>query len=165
MYVRPLYLRASGGRIPELKRVIVVYQNTIVMAETLEGAIDQIFPRGGRRPGAPGAGPETTGGPDTTAGAGGTGTAGAGPEGSGGGSAGAAAGTIEAASGAAAGAAATGMPASSAAETTALARLAAEADTHYQRALKAQREGNWALYGEELKRLGEVLERMKKSSR
>jgi len=27
--------------------------------------------------------------------------------------------------------------------------------------MKAQREGNWALYGEEIKQLGEVLQRMK----
>jgi hypothetical protein len=26
--------------------------------------------------------------------------------------------------------------------------------------MQAQRDGNWALYGEEIKRLGEVLERM-----
>ena len=26
--------------------------------------------------------------------------------------------------------------------------------------MKAQREGNWALYGEEIKRLGEVLEKL-----
>ena len=38
--------------------------------------------------------------------------------------------------------------------------LAAEARAHYDRAMKAQREGNWALYGEEIKRLGEVLEKM-----
>jgi hypothetical protein len=31
---------------------------------------------------------------------------------------------------------------------------------HYERALQAQREGNWALYGDEIKRLGEVLGRM-----
>ena len=34
IYIRPLYLRASGGQIPELKRVIVAYQNNIVMEET-----------------------------------------------------------------------------------------------------------------------------------
>ncbi|MBM3819424.1 MAG: UPF0182 family protein, partial [Acidimicrobiia bacterium] len=39
IYVRPLYLRASGGRIPELTRVIVAYQNQIVMEETLEAAL------------------------------------------------------------------------------------------------------------------------------
>src|SRR5215831_17559687 len=42
LYVRPLYLRGQGGRIPELKRVIVAYQNAIVMDETLEGALDRL---------------------------------------------------------------------------------------------------------------------------
>jgi uncharacterized membrane protein (UPF0182 family) len=42
----------------------------------------------------------------------------------------------------------------------ALAALAAEARSHYERALQAQREGNWALYGEEIKKLGDVLGKM-----
>jgi uncharacterized membrane protein (UPF0182 family) len=41
--------------------------------------------------------------------------------------------------------------------------LAAQARDHYQRALQAQRDGNWALYGEEIKRLGEVLERLSRA--
>ena len=45
LYVRPLYLRSSGGRIPELKRVIVAYQDQIVMAETLNKGLVQIFGR------------------------------------------------------------------------------------------------------------------------
>ena len=43
LYIRPLYLRASGGRIPELKRVIVAYQNRIVMEETLDEALARLF--------------------------------------------------------------------------------------------------------------------------
>src|ERR1700675_524535 len=43
LYVRPLYLKASDGKIPELKRVIVAYQNQIVMSDTLESALDRIF--------------------------------------------------------------------------------------------------------------------------
>jgi uncharacterized membrane protein (UPF0182 family) len=39
--------------------------------------------------------------------------------------------------------------------------LAEQARAHYTRALAAQRDGNWALYGEEIKKLGEVLEKMK----
>ena len=35
--------------------------------------------------------------------------------------------------------------------------LVAQASEHYQRALEAQRDGNWALYGQEIERLGEVL--------
>jgi hypothetical protein len=45
LYVRPLYLRSPQGQIPELKRVIVAYQNRIVMAETLTLALAQIFGR------------------------------------------------------------------------------------------------------------------------
>ena len=43
IYVRPLYLQSAGGRIPELKRVIVAYQNQIVMDTTLEAALDRLF--------------------------------------------------------------------------------------------------------------------------
>ncbi|MEO6057052.1 MAG: UPF0182 family protein, partial [Gemmatimonadales bacterium] len=43
LYVQPLYLRAEGGRIPELKRVVVAYQNQVVMAETLDGALADLF--------------------------------------------------------------------------------------------------------------------------
>ena len=38
--------------------------------------------------------------------------------------------------------------------------LAAEALAHYERALAAQRDGNWALYGEEIKKLGEELKKL-----
>jgi uncharacterized membrane protein (UPF0182 family) len=43
-----------------------------------------------------------------------------------------------------------------------LEQLAAEARAAYDRALAAQREGDWARYGEEIKRLGEILQRMGK---
>jgi uncharacterized membrane protein (UPF0182 family) len=38
--------------------------------------------------------------------------------------------------------------------------LMAQARQHYERAIQAQREGDWARYGEEIKRLGAVLEQM-----
>jgi uncharacterized protein len=41
------------------------------------------------------------------------------------------------------------------------AALAEQARGHYDRAIQAQREGNWALYGEEIRKLGEVLQRMR----
>ena len=39
IYVQPLYLRAQGGRIPELKRVIVAHEGRVAMAETLDAAL------------------------------------------------------------------------------------------------------------------------------
>ncbi len=57
LYIRPIYLRASGGRIPELKQVVVAYQNQIVMDETLDRALDRLFGRG--TPGDPFAPPST----------------------------------------------------------------------------------------------------------
>jgi uncharacterized membrane protein (UPF0182 family) len=120
LYIRPLYLRGTGGKIPELKRVIVAYQNQIVMAESLEAAIAQLF-RGTARGPVPAAGP-----------------AGARPP---------------APVGAAAGAPAPGES---------LEALAARAREHYQRAVQAQREGDWARYGDEIRRLGEVLDQMEK---
>ncbi len=119
IYIRPLYLKAAGGQIPELKRVIVAYQNNIVMAETLDAALERIFPGG-----VPGPGPQppVVEGQPTRASAAGT-----------------------------------PPPASLDVQS-----LADQARSHYQRALQAQRDGNWALYGEEIKKLGEVLERMRK---
>ena len=117
LYIRPLYLRGAGGRIPELKRVIVAYQSQIVMEATLDDALGRLFPRagGGAAPAvtlveAPGAKPAPPQPP--------------------------AAGDV--------------------------AALSAQAREIYDRAMKAQREGNWAAYGEEIKRLGEVLAQLSK---
>jgi len=46
IYVRPLYLKADAGKIPELKRVIVGYEDTIAMERTLEEALAKIFGEG-----------------------------------------------------------------------------------------------------------------------
>ncbi|MBE7382125.1 MAG: UPF0182 family protein [Leptolyngbya sp. SIO1E4] len=43
LYVEPVYLRAEQGELPELKRVIVAYGNEIVMGETLDEALTDIF--------------------------------------------------------------------------------------------------------------------------
>jgi hypothetical protein len=109
LYVQPLYLRAEGGRIPELKRVIVAYQNRVVMQETLEGALAALFggSTGPRRPAEP---------------------------------------------------AIAGQPAPA---DPGLQALAAEARRHYEAAVQAQRDINWAKYGEEMRRLGEVLEQLR----
>jgi uncharacterized membrane protein (UPF0182 family) len=124
IYVRPLYLRASGGRIPELTRVIVAYQNQIVMEETLEAGLARLF--GGSATRQPDA--QLTGGvsPD------------GGPD-----------------------AAPAIAPSPGATGSDALAPLATQARSHYDRAIEAQRNGDWARYGEELRLLGEVLARMR----
>jgi uncharacterized membrane protein (UPF0182 family) len=107
LYVQPLYLQAEGGRIPELKRVIVAYQNQVVMQETLEGALTDLFGgAAGRQPPRLEVAPE------------------------------------------------------SATRDTGVATLAAEARRRYEAAVQAQREINWARYGEEMRRLGEVLEQL-----
>jgi len=127
IYVRPLYLRASGGRIPELTRVIVAYQNQIVMEPTLEAGLARIFGAGGA---APPRDPRDT---STTREA---------PQPQ------AAANVPAAAPGAAA-------------APPGLDGLAAEAQRHYTRAIEAQRAGDWATYGEEIRQLGATLERMR----
>ena len=115
LYVRPLYLRSAGGRIPELKRVIVAYQNQIVMDETLDAALEKIFSRGAAgRAAAADAQQTLSAGPPI--------------------------------------AALTGAESTSA--------LAALARQHYDRAIEAQRSGNWAQYGEEIRQLGAVLSKM-----
>ncbi len=43
LYVQPLYLQADQGRIPELKRVIVAYQDQVVMGQTLDDALTSLF--------------------------------------------------------------------------------------------------------------------------
>tara|TARA_B110000263_G_scaffold223562_1_gene213384 strand:- start:87 stop:2801 length:2715 start_codon:yes stop_codon:yes gene_type:complete len=119
LYVRPLYLRAEGGRIPELKFVIVAYQNQIVMEATLDLALNRLF----GSEASPGSLP---------------------------------AGAILAAAElpAEVGVAAAAPP------VTSTNPLVTEATTHYRRALNAQRQGNWAEYGDEIEQLGDVLDRL-----
>lgn len=102
IYVRPLYLKAEDGKIPELKRVIVAYENKIAMEETLEAGLSRIF------------GLATEAQPTRT---------------------------VE-------------TPPPPTQETGELLKRAVEA---YEAALRAQREGNWTRYGEEIRKLGEIL--------
>jgi uncharacterized protein len=44
LYVEPLYLEAQQNSLPTLGRVIVVYRDRISMAETLNQALQNIFP-------------------------------------------------------------------------------------------------------------------------
>src|SRR5438094_4760919 len=64
IYVQPLYLRAEGGRIPEMKRVVVAHENQVVMEETLEAGLTRLFGGGGAvEPAAAGAAPSGPGRP------------------------------------------------------------------------------------------------------
>jgi uncharacterized membrane protein (UPF0182 family) len=112
LYIRPMYLRAANGRIPELKRVVVAYQNRIVMENTLDAALERLFPGGGgtaqpQLPAPSAAGPQRP------------------------------------------------QPVAAGGDS-----LAAQAQRTYQEALQAQRAGDWAQYGEQLERLGELLQQM-----
>ena len=52
LYIEPVYLEATEtGTLPQLKRVIVAYENNIVMRETLQDALAVIF---GSAPSVPG---------------------------------------------------------------------------------------------------------------
>jgi uncharacterized protein len=108
VYVQPLYLQAEGGRIPELKRVVVAHENQVVMGETLDDALTAMFGAAAERRGKVAA-------------------------------------PLEAA-----------LPP----VETGTRALIAEAQRLYQEAIKAQRDLDWAKYGEEMRRLGEVLGRL-----
>jgi uncharacterized protein len=43
LYFEPIYLKAEKGALPELKRVIVAFKDTIVMRQTLPEALEAVF--------------------------------------------------------------------------------------------------------------------------
>ena len=43
LYVEPIYLEASNSAIPEVKRVIVAYDDQIAYEPTLGGALEELF--------------------------------------------------------------------------------------------------------------------------
>jgi uncharacterized membrane protein (UPF0182 family) len=53
LYVQPLYLAASQGSLPELKRVIVAFGSRIAMEETLEQSLQRLFDTKAPPPEAP----------------------------------------------------------------------------------------------------------------
>ncbi|HEY1953765.1 MAG TPA: UPF0182 family protein [Gemmatimonadaceae bacterium] len=124
IYVQPIYLRAEGGSIPELKRVVVAHENRVVMGETLEEGLNALF--------GPGAASQTaTSVQDSLS------TLGAEPAVVGG------------------GAALPSVPAPP--PSGPVSDLLRQAQTHYDRAIAAQRAGNWADYGREIDQLGAAL--------
>ncbi len=106
IYVQPIYLRAEGGTIPELKRVVVAHENRVAMGETLEEGLNLLF--GG-----------TTSAHTTAA-----------------------------------------VAADAASGPTADAGLIAQAQQHYDRAMTAQRAGDWSTYGHEIDQLGTILKQL-----
>ena len=104
LYVQPLFLAADKAGLPELKRVIVSFDDKVVMEESLELALQRLF-----------------GGQETP---------------------------VVASKG------------TSDDMTVTPANLAKEAMSIYERAIHLQRQGDWAGYGEEVKRLGKVLQQM-----
>ena len=107
IYVEPLYLQATASNLPQLKRVIVAYGNTVVMESDLEKAIARVF-------GTPAPETEETAKPQQ-----------AGPK--------------------------------AAAPDSGFAR---EALRYYNEAQERLKAGDWAGYGEALRRLQDALERM-----
>ncbi|TSC54328.1 MAG: hypothetical protein LiPW31_160 [Microgenomates group bacterium LiPW_31] len=108
IYVRPLYLKADAGKIPELKRVIVAYENKIAMEETLEAGLAKIF----------GIATEKT-------------------------------------------QRITEIPTATTPVDANKENLLQQAINTYDAALRAQRDGDWARYGEEIRRLGEILGKLR----
>ncbi len=109
LYVEPVYLQAEQSEIPELRRVIVVYGDNVVMEPTLEEALMQIF--GQRREVKPPAGekPDTAPGPT---------------------------------------------------EEDTLADLARQAKSYYDKAQDALKSGNWGAYGENIEKVGKIIDRI-----
>lgn len=121
IYVRPLYLRSQGGKIPELKRVIVAHENKIAMAPSLREAMDAIFGARERQ--------------GTTAN------------------------VIDAAPGASAQPSAN-VNAQPSQPTQAHGAPEQRALQHFDRAIQAQRAGDWASYGSELREVEQLLRNM-----
>ena len=126
IYVQPLYLRAQGGQIPELKRVIVAHESQVAMELTLEDGLAVLF--GGARATAP----------DLDVGVG-----------------------VDdrppVAQPSAPRVPGAGAPAADASTQ----QLIREAGAAYDRARAAQRNEDWAAYGTEMRRLGEILRQLR----
>ncbi|MBA3466419.1 MAG: UPF0182 family protein [Gemmatimonadaceae bacterium] len=127
IYVQPIYLRAEGGSIPELKRVVIAHENRVVMAETLDEGLNTLFGAGASRPAVPardtaGAAAPVAGAPVVT------------------------------------------VPVPPAPTTGRSAELLREAQQHYDRAIAAQRAGNWAEYGREIEQLGVAIRSLRSAT-
>lgn len=107
LYIKPIFLQAEQSKLPELRRVIVIYGEKVVMGETLSKALLEVFGRG-LEPVSP---------PDQA-------------------------------------------PAKTDLQELSLEDLINEANRLFNEASAAQRQGNWALYGQLLERLEATLKQM-----
>ncbi|MDQ5985701.1 MAG: hypothetical protein CSYNP_01417 [Syntrophus sp. SKADARSKE-3] len=113
LYIQSIYLASEKGQLPELKRIILAFGNTIVMEENLETALQRIF--GGEQAREKTAVTATRELHEETQ-----------------------------------------KPAK---------QLVSQAISHYRKAQEFMRQGNWAGFGDELKKLEGTLTTMEKSSR
>jgi uncharacterized membrane protein (UPF0182 family) len=115
LYVEPLYLQAEKSEIPELTRVIVVYENQVALGETLDQALSRaVFgAEGSLRPGIGSREPEPAE------------SAPAGPD------------------------------------TGQISDLLRQAIQSFDASQQFLRQGDWASYGEEQRKLGDLLRRLK----
>ncbi len=60
LYIEPIYLRAEQSELPQLKRVIVAYDRSVVMEESLDKALDAVFGTNQNQPPVPVATPTPT---------------------------------------------------------------------------------------------------------
>lgn len=107
LYVEPLYLQAESSQLPELKRVIVSYNNRLAMRPTLDEALAAVFGEAAPAAPRPGGGGE--------------------------------------------------QPAPLLGDES-WATLATAARQAFDAAVAAQRQGDWAAYGDRLRELGQALE-------
>ncbi|MDR3365253.1 MAG: UPF0182 family protein [Clostridiales Family XIII bacterium] len=139
MYVEPIYLQANEGSMPEVKKIIVYYNDKIAYENTLAEALDAMFGAG------VGDGSATLpGGEDADQEGDGSGTPGG--EGTSPGGAGTSPGGSDA----------------GAAEIDGLsqAELIAGAQAAFDKGQRALKDGDWAAYGEAQKELGEYLSKL-----
>ncbi|MDT8324018.1 MAG: UPF0182 family protein [Bacteroidota bacterium] len=112
MYVQPVYLQATSGKLPELKRIIVAYHNRLAMEPTLEQSLRRVFRvRGDDVPSATTRDVSEEQQPEVPL----------------------------------------------LRDVNELSRTAME---HYESAIRAQRDGDWTRYGEEIEKLKDVLQEL-----
>ncbi len=131
LYVEPLFVQASQGRIPELRRVILATQDRVVMEDTFEKALSRLFNETVARlppqPAAPSPSPRPTGTPAAT--------------------------TTPAAT-------ATARPTGSPAAAS-VAQLVREASDQFEAAQTALKNGDFAEYGRRIQQLQDTLAKLR----